>query len=35
VKVRFYNRKNEEDDLEQRFTFFYDYAGDMNHVGAQ
>ncbi|HLV13800.1 MAG TPA: LptE family protein [Xanthomarina sp.] len=35
VNVRFYNRKNEEDDLEQRFSFFYDYAGDMNLVGAQ
>ncbi|HLV38289.1 LptE family protein [Xanthomarina sp.] len=35
VNVRFYNRKNEADDLEQRFSFFYDYAGDMNLVGAQ
>ncbi|MCX7546620.1 LptE family protein [Xanthomarina sp. F1114] len=35
VNVRFYNRKNEEDDLEQRFSFFKDYAGDANPVGAQ
>ncbi|TYA57955.1 LptE family protein [Formosa maritima] len=35
VNVRFYNRKNEEDDMEQRFSFFYDYEGDANLVGAQ
>jgi hypothetical protein len=35
VNVRFYNRKKEEDDMEQRFSFFYDYAGDVNLVGAQ
>ncbi len=25
VKVRFYNTKNEEDDLEQTFSFFFDF----------
>jgi hypothetical protein len=35
VNVRFINRKNEEDDMEQRFSFFYDYAGDVNLVGAE
>ena len=35
VNLRFFNRKNEEDDLEQRFSFFYDYAGDANLIGAQ
>lgn len=35
VNVRFYNKKNEEDNMEQRFSFFYDYAGDANLVGAQ
>lgn len=29
VNVRFFNMKNEEDNFEQRFSFFYDYpAGD-------
>ena len=35
VNVRFYNRKNEEDDFEQSFSFFYDYAGSSQLVGAQ
>jgi hypothetical protein len=35
VNVRFYNRKNEEEDMEQRFSFFYDYSGDTNLVGTQ
>ena len=35
VNVRFFNRKNDEDDMEQRFSFFYDYEGDANLVGAQ
>lgn len=35
VNVRFFNKKNEEDDLEQRFSFFYDYEGDANLVGSQ
>ena len=35
VNVRFYNRKKEEDDFEQRFSFFYDYAGSAQLVGAQ
>ena len=25
IKLRFFNRKKEEDDLEQSFSFFYDY----------
>jgi len=35
VNLRFFNRKNDEDDMEQRFSFFYDYEGDANLVGAQ
>jgi len=35
VNVRFYNRKNDEDDMEQRFSFFFDYEGDANLVGTQ
>ncbi|GGG32408.1 LptE family protein [Bizionia arctica] len=35
VNVRFFNRKNEEDDMEQRYSFFYDYAGDVNLVGGE
>ncbi|WP_053970262.1 LptE family protein [Mangrovimonas sp. ST2L15] len=34
VNVRFYNSKNEEDNLEQRFTFFYDYAGNQQLIGS-
>ncbi|MFI1744296.1 LptE family protein [Thalassobellus sediminis] len=35
VKVRFYNRKKEEDDLEQSFSFFYDYNGSAQLIGSQ
>ncbi len=35
VKLRFYNTKKEEDDLEQNFTFFYDYGGSEQLIGAQ
>lgn len=35
VNVRFYNKKDEEDDLEQPFTFFYDYEGTEQLIGAQ
>ena len=35
VKVRFYNRKKEEDDLEQSFSFFYDYNGNAQLIGSQ
>jgi hypothetical protein len=35
VKVRFYNKNNEEDDLEQSFSFFYDFSGSAQLVGAQ
>lgn len=34
VNVRFYNSKNEEDNMEQRFTFFYDYAGNQQLIGS-
>ena len=27
VRVRFYNKKAEDDDFEKTFSFFYDYAG--------
>ncbi|WP_299549106.1 LPS assembly lipoprotein LptE [Seonamhaeicola sp.] len=35
VKVRFYNTNNEEDDLDQSFSFFYDFPGSSQLVGAQ
>lgn len=35
VKIRFFNRKKEEDDLEQSFSFFYDYPGSSQLVGGQ
>ncbi|WNH09056.1 LPS assembly lipoprotein LptE [Thalassobellus suaedae] len=35
VKVRFYNRKKEDDDLEQSFSFFYDYGGSSLLSGSQ
>lgn len=34
VKIRFYNRKKEDDDLEQTFSFFYDYPGSSQLVGS-
>ncbi|WP_147678643.1 LPS assembly lipoprotein LptE [Algibacter pacificus] len=34
VKIRFFNKKNPDDDLEQSFTFFYDYAGAEQLVGS-
>lgn len=33
VNVRFYNRLNEEDDFEQRFSFFYDYPASAQLTG--
>ncbi|MDN3665812.1 LptE family protein [Algibacter miyuki] len=35
VKLRFFNRKKEEDDLEQSFSFYYDYDGTSQLIGAQ
>jgi hypothetical protein len=35
VKVRFFNRKKEDDDLDQSFSFFYDYPGSAQLIGAQ
>jgi hypothetical protein len=35
VKLRFFNRKKEEDDLDQSFSFFYDYPGSSQLIGAQ
>ncbi|MCH4553134.1 MULTISPECIES: LptE family protein [Aestuariibaculum] len=35
VKVRFFNKKKEEDDLEQSFSFFYDYPGSSLLTGSQ
>lgn len=34
VRVRFYNKKNEDDDFEQNFSFFYDYTGSTLLTGA-
>jgi hypothetical protein len=33
VNVRYFNRKNEEDDFEQRFSFYYDYPAAQQLVG--
>lgn len=35
VNVRFYNKKNEEDDFEKRFSFYYDYSGSELLTGSQ
>lgn len=35
VKIRFYNTLNEEEDLDQSFSFFYDYPGRSQLVGGQ
>lgn len=35
VMVRFTNKNKEEDDFEKRFSFFYDYPGTNQLVGAQ
>ncbi|EGV43475.1 hypothetical protein BZARG_1313 [Bizionia argentinensis JUB59] len=35
VNVRFYNMKNEDENLEQRFSFFYDYEGSSLLTGAK
>lgn len=35
VKLRFFNTKKEEDDLEKSFSFFYDYPGSEQLVGSQ
>lgn len=34
VNVRFYNKQDEDADFEKRFSFFYDYAGSAQLVGA-
>lgn len=35
VKLRFFNRKKEEDDLEQSFSFYYDFPGSVQLIGSQ
>lgn len=35
ILVRFFDKNDEEGDLEQRFSFFYDYAGSSQLVGSQ
>jgi hypothetical protein len=35
VNVRFYDKTDEDAELEQRFSFFYDYAGNAQLVGSQ
>jgi len=35
VNVRFFNRLREEDNFEQAFSFFYDYAGSDQLTGSQ
>ena len=34
VRVRFYNRLNEEDDFEQTFSFYSDYDGNLQLTGS-
>lgn len=34
VAVRFYNTLNDEEDLDQRFTFYFDYDGAAQPTGA-
>ena len=34
VKVRFFNRKKDDDDLEQSFSFFYDYDARSQLLGS-
>lgn len=35
VLVRFFDKNDEDAELEQRFSFFYDYAGSAQLVGSQ
>jgi len=35
INVRFYNKKDEEKDYEERFSFFFDYAGSAQLIGSQ
>ncbi|MEP2935982.1 MAG: LptE family protein [Gilvibacter sp.] len=35
VNVQFYNTKNDEDDLQQTFSFYFDYAGAAQLTGGQ
>ena len=34
VNVRFFNNKNEEDNFERSFSFYYDYSGDIQLTGS-
>lgn len=34
VNLRFYNTKNPDDDLEQKFSFYYDYDGTSQLIGS-
>ncbi|NNK87753.1 MAG: LptE family protein [Flavobacteriaceae bacterium] len=35
VNVRFYDRKNDQNDFEKRFSFFFDYEGSAQLIGTQ
>ena len=35
VQVRFYNKLDETKDLEQRFSFYFDFDGDANLTGSR
>jgi hypothetical protein len=35
VNVRFFDKNDEDSDLEKRFSFFYDYEGNAQLVGSQ
>jgi hypothetical protein len=35
INVRFYDKNEPEEEFEQRFSFFYDYAGSAQLIGSQ
>jgi len=35
VQLRFFDKENPDEDLDQRFSFFYDYPGSSQLVGSQ
>ncbi|MCH7785307.1 MAG: LptE family protein [Bacteroidetes bacterium] len=35
VNLRFYNTNDEEKDMEQRFSFYFDYTGSTQLIGSQ
>lgn len=35
IMIRFFDTKNDQNDFEQRFSFYYDYAGSSQLIGSQ